>query len=155
MRQKLAILSLALLALAAGAVFSRGGTALAASSHNDAIQGPPVAEYPGADYVNVANQTCLSDGTVQINLSWQSYNLGYQWIDLSLTNNGFAQGTFVGIGPVAPKPVRRNSRAMSAQDVPMLLIISQNCSRDVRSASDSGMRTGLRTSPHRHALTGR
>jgi len=101
MRHKLIIFSLVLLAIAAGAAFSRGaGTALAYSSHSD--QEKPVLNYPSADYVNVVSQQCLPDGTVLININWQTYNFGYQWIDLSLSNNGYVFGTFVGIGPVAP-----------------------------------------------------
>ncbi len=102
MRRNLIAFSLVLLALAAGAAFGRGvSTALAASTHPNP-QDRQVLEYPAADYVNVVSQQCQSDGTVLITLNWQSYNLGYQWIDLSLSNNGFGYGTFVGIGPVAP-----------------------------------------------------
>ena len=48
-------------------------------------------------------QTCAANGRVILNLSWQYNNpLSTQtWFDVSLFNNGFAPGTFVGAGPLA------------------------------------------------------
>ena len=36
---------------------------------------------------------------MRINLAWGAPNEGAQWVDLSLSNNGWAPGTFIGIGP--------------------------------------------------------
>jgi hypothetical protein len=59
-------------------------------------------EYPGADTVWVVQQWCMPDGTVGIEVRWNSYNLGIQWFDISHNNNGWIPGTFVGIGALAP-----------------------------------------------------
>src|SRR5215211_342894 len=59
------------------------------------------AAFPGADNVAVSNQACLADRSVQVSLAWTSSNQGVQWLDLSLSNNNFAAGTFVGAGPLA------------------------------------------------------
>jgi hypothetical protein len=37
---------------------------------------------------------------MQVMINWTTYGMGPQWLDLSLYNNGFAPGTFVGFGPV-------------------------------------------------------
>jgi len=37
---------------------------------------------------------------VGLSLSWTAYNQGPQWVDLSLFDNGFAPGTFIGLGPL-------------------------------------------------------
>jgi len=101
MRHKLIVFSLILLALAACAAIGRGsGTVLAAGI--DQTPRGQAFEYPGADNVSVVSQQCLPDGSVLININWQTYNLGYQWTDLSLYNNGWIWGTFVGIGPALP-----------------------------------------------------
>jgi hypothetical protein len=34
-------------------------------------------------------------------MAWTSYDLGAQWFDVSLQNNGWVWGTFVGAGPIA------------------------------------------------------
>jgi hypothetical protein len=59
----------------------------------------PTAEAAAA-YINVAGQQCTSASQVSVSFNWVSYNEGLQWFDLSLSNNGFAPGTFVGIGPL-------------------------------------------------------
>jgi hypothetical protein len=56
--------------------------------------------YPGADNLTIQQQ-CLPGNLVQAGLSWTTYNLGEQWVDISLTNNNFAPGTFVSNGPHA------------------------------------------------------
>jgi len=64
--------------------------------------GGGVAEaFPNVDNLAVSGQTCLSDGTVGLSLSWTSYNQGGQWVDLTLFDNGFAPGSFVGLGPLS------------------------------------------------------
>jgi hypothetical protein len=67
------------------------------------VRGPaqPVHAYPGSDNLNV-QAACNYDGTVQIRIAWNTYGAGPQWLDFSLYNNGFAPGTFVGIGPANP-----------------------------------------------------
>jgi hypothetical protein len=57
--------------------------------------------YPGSDGLTVAG-ACNPDGTLSILIRWTAYSTGPQYLDLSLYNNGFAPGTFVGFGPVAP-----------------------------------------------------
>lgn len=62
--------------------------------------GNSVAE-AAANSVTVIDQQCLSADQVRVVFSWTGYNEGPQWVDLSLTNNGFFPGTFVGLGPLA------------------------------------------------------
>src|SRR5947209_1501645 len=63
--------------------------------------GGGVAEaFPNADNLAVSGQACLSDGSVGLSLSWTSYGTGGQWVDLTLFDNGFAPGTFIGLGPL-------------------------------------------------------
>jgi hypothetical protein len=66
------------------------------------VRGPatPAQAYPGSEGIKVAGG-CNPDGTLSILITWTAYNTGSQWLDLSLYNNGFAPGTFVGFGPVA------------------------------------------------------
>src|SRR4051812_29553762 len=67
------------------------------------VRGPatPAQAYPGSDGLAVA-AGCNPDGTLSVMITWTAYNTGAQWLDLSLYNNGFAPGTFVGFGPVGP-----------------------------------------------------
>src|SRR6185295_851713 len=60
---------------------------------------PDKAEAEAAYNINVIGQSCTGDGYVRINLAWGAPMEGAQWVDLSLQNNGFAPGTFLGIGP--------------------------------------------------------
>ncbi len=48
-------------------------------------------------------QSCLPDGTVRVQFSWAGNNTGasQQWLDLSLYNNNWQWGTFLGAGPMA------------------------------------------------------
>jgi len=46
-------------------------------------------------------QDCLPNGTVRVSFGWISGFGTQQWIDLSLADNGFVPGTFVGAGPLA------------------------------------------------------
>jgi hypothetical protein len=63
---------------------------------------PSSAEaYPGVDNFQVTGQDCLNSNNVRLYLQWTSYNLGPQWFDVSLQNNGWIWGTFVGAGPIA------------------------------------------------------
>ena len=55
--------------------------------------------FPGAEQVSISTQ-CLSDGTVRVTASWVTFNQGPQWVDLSLFNNGWIFGTFLGAGPL-------------------------------------------------------
>ena len=92
----------ALVALAAANVFNSPATkALAAGYDPRPPSGAPVLQYPGADFVNVVYQQCLGPNQVRVVFTWNSYNMGSQWVDLSLSNNGFFPGTFVGLGPLA------------------------------------------------------
>ena len=61
----------------------------------------PTAEAAAASIL-VAGQQCTSASQVSVSFNWLSYGEGLQWFDLSLSNNGFVPGTFVGIGPLGP-----------------------------------------------------
>ena len=54
-----------------------------------------------ASSVTVTGQQCLTASDVRVAFNWNGLNEGAQWADLSLTNNGFMPGTFVGLGPIA------------------------------------------------------
>lgn len=56
--------------------------------------------FAGARALTLVSQECLPDGRVRINVSWDSSGQGVQWVDLSLFNNGFAPGSFIGQGPL-------------------------------------------------------
>jgi hypothetical protein len=48
-------------------------------------------------------QNCLPDGSVRVDFSWRGNDpaANQQWIDLSLFDNGWEWGTFLGAGPMA------------------------------------------------------
>src|SRR6266700_2627846 len=52
--------------------------------------------------VNVVAQDCLADGNVRATISWSPMTLGFQWVDLSLFDNDFIPGTFIGVGRIDP-----------------------------------------------------
>ncbi len=83
LRYLLPLAGIAAMVLAFGALTSRAALA-----------------YPGADNLAVQQQ-CIPGNEVQVTLSWTPYNLGQQWVDVSLTNN-FASGSFISNGPYAP-----------------------------------------------------
>jgi len=63
---------------------------------------PQAAEaYPGADNFTITGQDCISPGNVRLYMQWTTYGFGPQWFDVSLHNNGWIWGTFVGAGPIA------------------------------------------------------
>src|SRR6478736_4081049 len=84
------------------------GLAIALLATNIA-PGWPAAE-ASANLIAVAGQQCLSAKDVRMAFTWNGYNEGSQWVDLSLTNNGFIPGTFVGIGPIGSSrgPIYQN-----------------------------------------------
>jgi len=57
-----------------------------------------------ASQVTVSAQQCdaSSPGSVSATVSWVPSRRGEQWLDISLFNNRFAPGTFVGVGPFPP-----------------------------------------------------
>jgi len=65
---------------------------------------PASAEPLVASQIAVSTQKCeaASPGSVSAALSWTPARRGQQWLDVSLFNNGFAPGTFVGVGPFPP-----------------------------------------------------
>src|SRR6476620_4973168 len=90
----------ALLIAAIGVVSAPGKDAAAAE--NPGIQPQQeTMQYPGADNITVYLE-CQYDGRVRLRLQWSTYNLGIQYEDLSLFNNGWLFGTFIGIGPFGP-----------------------------------------------------
>jgi len=58
-----------------------------------------------ASQITVSAQGCetASPGSVTATLSWTPSRRGEQWLDISLFNNRFAPGTFIGIGPFPPE----------------------------------------------------
>jgi hypothetical protein len=52
----------------------------------------------------VLQQQCsvTKPGTVLVPFQWQPSGEGSQWLDLSLVDNGFAPGSYVGVGPLPP-----------------------------------------------------
>jgi hypothetical protein len=61
------------------------------------VSGQPLV----ASQIAVLPQQCdtLFPGTASVTISWAPSRRGQQWLDISLFNNRFAPGTFVGIGP--------------------------------------------------------
>lgn len=61
----------------------------------------PVPRSPYAAFPLSAAQAC-ENGRATVTFSWAqgAFDGDSQWIDLSLFNNGFAGGTFVGVGPM-------------------------------------------------------
>jgi hypothetical protein len=57
-----------------------------------------------ASQIALRAQVCdvSSAGSVSATLSWVPSRRGEQWLDISLSNNGFAPGTFIGVGPFPP-----------------------------------------------------
>jgi len=91
-------LALALLSISA-AVFLLGTNVVGQNGRT------PSAE-AAAYSLSVVDQQCLSSSSLRVSFNWGSYNEGNQWLDLSLTNNDFVPGTFVGVGPI---PVGQNT----------------------------------------------
>jgi beta-lactamase class A len=63
------------------------------------------AEPMVASEITVSAQQCdtSSPGSVSATISWVPSRRGGQWLDISLFNNRFAPGTFIGIGPFPPR----------------------------------------------------
>jgi beta-lactamase class A len=57
-----------------------------------------------ASQITVSAQQCdaSSPGSVSATISWVPSRRGEQWLDISLFNNRFAPGTFIGTGPLPP-----------------------------------------------------
>jgi beta-lactamase class A len=57
-----------------------------------------------ASQITVSAQQCAtsSPGSVSATVSWVPSRRGEQWLDISLFNNRFAPGTFIGTGPLPP-----------------------------------------------------
>lgn len=75
-----------------------GLLAVSFGSHRSARS--PVAE-AAVGSIAILEQQCLSANQLRMAFVWSGYNEGSQWMDLSLTNNNFVPGTFVGMGPLA------------------------------------------------------
>lgn len=58
-----------------------------------------------ASQITISSQECeaSSPGSVRATASWVPSGRGEQWVDISLVNNGFAPGSFVGAGPLSPE----------------------------------------------------
>jgi hypothetical protein len=95
MKRKFALLTITPLLLAV-AVFTIGGSLVGGGGKK--AEAAPFA----ALNLNVIQQGCLPDGTVEITLNWSSSAEGMQWADLSLADNGFLPGTFVSLGQMFP-----------------------------------------------------
>lgn len=58
-----------------------------------------------ASQITVSSQECdpSSPGSIKATVSWVPSGRGEQWLDISLSNKGFAPSTFVGGGPLPPE----------------------------------------------------
>jgi hypothetical protein len=77
-----------------GSCSYHGGNARALYSHP---RRPPTAAQPLS-----ATQNCMPSGRVSVTFRWAPstwFAAGHQWVDLSIFNNGFIWGTFIGSGP--------------------------------------------------------
>jgi len=65
---------------------------------------PPPAIPAGAAGLSVYSSQCIgpTPTSVRILLMWSPSRSGIQYLDLTTLNNGYAPGTFVGVGPFAP-----------------------------------------------------
>lgn len=63
---------------------------------------PPPPPIPAPAGQVTVQQTCsvANPGWVSVALTWVSRTEGPEWVDLSLLNNDFAAGSFVGLGPL-------------------------------------------------------
>jgi hypothetical protein len=100
MRKALSVFAVALLIAAIG-VASAPRTNTQAADNPGIRPHEETAQYPGADNITVYLE-CQFDGRTRLRLVWSTYHAGIQFIDLSLFNNGWVFGTFLGIGPYAP-----------------------------------------------------
>ena len=89
--------AVAILALAA---FSVGNVTRTGASQSPVFAGGPITAYPGAENLAVVSQSCLTLGGVRVEFSWKTFDEGPQFIDLTIFNNNFAAGTFIGAGPI-------------------------------------------------------
>lgn len=62
----------------------------------------PVKRVDAAASDLATQQSCLGTGSARVTFSWQSVSQGaaQQWLDLSLSDNGWIPGTFLGAGPL-------------------------------------------------------
>ena len=100
MKKALSVFAVALLIAAIGVVSAPRTDAQAAENPGIRPQ-QETMQYPGADNITIYLE-CQFDGRTRMRLQWSTYNMGIQFEDLSLFNNGWIFGTFIGIGPFAP-----------------------------------------------------
>jgi len=100
MKRVLSVFAVALLIAAIGVVSAPREDAQAAENPGVRPQ-QETMQYPGADNITLYLE-CQFDGRTRLRLQWSTYNLGIQYEDLSLANNGWIFGTFIGIGPFGP-----------------------------------------------------
>jgi len=100
MRKALFVFAVALLIAAIGVV-SAPRTDAQAADNPGVRPRQETMQYPGADNITIYLE-CQFDGRTRLRLQWSTYNMGIQFEDLSLFNNGWIFGTFLGIGPFAP-----------------------------------------------------
>jgi hypothetical protein len=58
------------------------------------------ADFPAAELSTNLLFECQPNAAVRVYLQWTSSSQGPQWVDLSLSNNDFAPGTFLSSGPL-------------------------------------------------------
>src|SRR5205085_3578680 len=56
----------------------------------------------GAPQIRGTSYSCIGNGTAAVTFSWAptSPASNWNWLDLSLSDNGFVPGTFLGGGPI-------------------------------------------------------
>lgn len=59
----------------------------------------PAVAYPGADNLRLIDQACDGFGDVTARFTWQNYNQGDAWLDVSNVNGDFVWDQFYGHGP--------------------------------------------------------
>lgn len=79
------------------------GLVIASSTAGAATTSASPATVPGPDHQSspprVEEQICAPDRTVTVVFRWNPSWGDEQWLDLSLFNNGFVPGTYLGYGP--------------------------------------------------------
>ena len=56
--------------------------------------------FPGSDNPQIAAKWCFTPGLGGMTITWQTYNNGSQWVNISHNNNGWIWGTYVLEGPL-------------------------------------------------------
>jgi hypothetical protein len=103
MKRVMLVFSIATLILAFGMAPWRSAPVAASAETATGHVGTNRPLFPWADSLHIVSEQCLQDGQVLVHFDWVTYNFGQQWVDLSVHNNGWQSGTFIGLGPLGPQ----------------------------------------------------